>query len=440
MLSEHFLIRTISCLTRDQEFASRFLPVIPDELFDSLPVVSRVWASLKAYNTAYARIPDDVANFAEAVISHPPEGWTVPNQEEANEVLDLIQTIAEDNLADKEWLEDNLANEVQRIMYKATWEQFAPLLSGEDFGSELRSDIKKQFAAADAVTFLADLGTPLMTTIDERVIRRQLEITQPLTRVATMLGNFDLKLKGQGVPLKSLALIAARPGVGKSIALIHLAKAAVMTGYKVLFVTLELSMESVQDRFDATLTATKPAELEARGEVILERFKGWLGRRQNEADIRLVEEIAGSFSVSKLDWLLDQLERTENFKPQVICIDYADLMRSDRKYDKLTDEIKNLYVGLRGLAMARNILIWTASQVNRAGENAEFAGLEHLADSDAKGQTVDLALSLRQTPEEKTKNQVFVWVAKNRFGESDWGFMLDQNLPTLSFTADGPTV
>ena len=55
----------------------------------------------------------------------------------------------------------------------------------------------------------------------------------------------------------------------------------------------------------------------------------------------------------------------KGFKPGLIIIDYADIMRSTRQYDSLRHELKLIYEELRNLAMELGIPVWTASQANR---------------------------------------------------------------------------
>ena len=65
----------------------------------------------------------------------------------------------------------------------------------------------------------------------------------------------------------------------------------------------------------------------------------------------------------------------KSFVPSLIIIDYADIMRSSRRFDSLRHELKLIYEELRNLAMDLNVPIWTASQANRDAANADVVGL-----------------------------------------------------------------
>ena len=71
----------------------------------------------------------------------------------------------------------------------------------------------------------------------------------------------------------------------------------------------------------------------------------------------------------------------KDFKPSILIIDYADIMRSTRTYDSLRHELKLVYEELRNLAMEMNIPIWTASQANRDSAKAEVVGLENMSEA-----------------------------------------------------------
>lgn len=85
--------------------------------------------------------------------------------------------------------------------------------------------------------------------------------------------------------------------------------------------------------------------------------------------MRLASYEAGKFSVEMLEELLNTLDRTENFVPMVVVVDYADLMKQleGRASDKDHDGMRRIWEGLRALSSKYNLLIITATQTNRSG-------------------------------------------------------------------------
>jgi replicative DNA helicase len=97
-------------------------------------------------------------------------------------------------------------------------------------------------------------------------------------------------------------------------------------------------------------------------------------------------------------------------------IDYADIMRSSRKFDSLRHELKLIYEELRNMAMEMKIPIWTASQANRDSANSDVVGLENMSEAYGKAMVADVVLSLSRKAAEKSVGAGRVFVAKNRAG------------------------
>ena len=116
------------------------------------------------------------------------------------------------------------------------------------------------------------------------------------------------------------------------------------------------------------------------------------------------------------------------FKPSVVIIDYADVMKSTRAYDSLRHELKLIYTELRNLAGELNIPVWTASQANKESSKADVVGLENLGESYAKAQVADIVLSISRKPMEKSEGTGRIFVAKNRAGRD--GLLFPINIDT----------
>ena len=125
---------------------------------------------------------------------------------------------------------------------------------------------------------------------------------------------------------------------------------------------------------------------------------------------------------------LSSIERDHNFKPDIVFIDYADIMRSSRSYDSLRHELKLVYEELRNLAMDMNIPVWTASQANREASNASVVGLENMSEAYGKAMVADVVVSLSRKPMEKATGAGRLFVAKNRAGRD--GILFPVHLDT----------
>jgi replicative DNA helicase len=135
----------------------------------------------------------------------------------------------------------------------------------------------------------------------------------------------------------------------------------------------------------------------------------------------------GTASVMTLKNHLDKL-LLKGFKPGVILIDYADIMRSSRTFDSLRHELKLVYEELRNLAMEISVPIWTASQANRDSANSDIVGLENMSEAYGKAMVADLVVSISRKSTEKANGSGRLFVAKNRAGKD--GLLFPLNIDT----------
>jgi len=123
----------------------------------------------------------------------------------------------------------------------------------------------------------------------------------------------------------------------------------------------------------------------------------------------------GSATVMMIRNHLEKLS-LKGFVPSLVIIDYADIMRSSRKYDSLRHELKLIYEELRNLSMDMNIPTWTASQANRDSANSDIVGLENMSEAYGKAMVADVVISLSRKPIEKSSGIGRMFIAKNRAG------------------------
>ena len=132
--------------------------------------------------------------------------------------------------------------------------------------------------------------------------------------------------------------------------------------------------------------------------------------------LMIKEYPTGAASVTTIRNHIEKLA-LRNFKPSLILIDYADIMRSSRQYDSLRHELKLIYEELRNLSMELRVPIWTASQANRDSANSDIVGLENMSEAYGKAMVADLVVSISRKPAEKATGSGRLFVAKNRAGK-----------------------
>ena len=190
--------------------------------------------------------------------------------------------------------------------------------------------------------------------------------------------------------------MTANTGVGKSHYLVAMGANALRSGKSVLHYTFELTETAVGRRYDSNLTNIDINDLMTSKKKVLDFYeKEDLGR------LIIKEYPTGAASVITIRNHIEKLS-LKGFKPSLIVIDYADIMKSTKSYDSLRHELKLVYEELRNLAMELNIPVWTASQANRESANSDIVGLENMSEAYGKAMVADVVISLSRKAMEKS--------------------------------------
>ena len=226
--------------------------------------------------------------------------------------------------------------------------------------------------------------------------------------VPTPWEHLNVLLQG-GLGGGDLGIIFGNPGGGKSWSLVALGGHAVKLGYNVIHYTLELGEDYVGRRYDAFFT-NQPVQNIAKHrkeiEAIVPKLPGNL----------IIKEFAmGKATTSMVESHIKKCIELD-FKPDLVIIDYIDLLRSKRLKGERKDEVDDLYVSTKGLARELNLPVWSVSQVNRAGAKDDVIEGDKAAGSYDKMMISDFAMSLSRKRLDKTNGTGRVHIMKNRYG------------------------
>ena len=229
--------------------------------------------------------------------------------------------------------------------------------------------------------------------------------------VSTHWDEIDDITKG-GLGKRELGVVAAPTGAGKSMALAHLGAMAVVKGKTVVHYTLELADTVVGQRYDSCITGIELKNLMSMKESII----GIIDHIPGQLIIK--EYPTKSASTRTISGHLEKLKQ-KGINPDMIIVDYADLLKptaSGFKTQELRHSLGNIYEELRGIGQVWDIPVWTASQTNRSGLNAEVITMESISEAFSKCFVADFICSISRTVEDKTENKGRMFVAKNRNG------------------------
>ena len=229
--------------------------------------------------------------------------------------------------------------------------------------------------------------------------------------VSTHWDEIDLITKG-GLGKRELGVVVAPTGAGKSMALAHLGAMAVVKGKTVVHYTLELADTVVGQRYDSCITGIELTSLMSMKDSIVQAVELIPGQ------LIIKEYPTKSASTRTISTHLEKLKQ-KGINPDMIIVDYADLLKptaSGFKTQELRHSLGNTYEELRAIGQVWDIPVWTASQTNRSGLNAEVITMEAISEAFSKCFVADFICSISRTVEDKTENKGRMFVAKNRNG------------------------
>jgi len=276
------------------------------------------------------------------------------------------------------------------------------------------SAIEDTVRSAFSITRNVDLGSDYFSSIRERWDRLNNESRAPKFR--TPFETVNEALEG-GLASKEMAMVVAPAGVGKSLFLANQAARSVLDGYNVLYVSLEMAEDRVAQRLDSIFTRINQRELSGRVNDIEERLELIAKQWKNKGRLVVKEFPTKRLSVSGLRAFLNQIKNYQDFEPDVIIIDYFELMKTEKEMAEYQGQ-ERLAQELRGVASEYGCLVWTATQTNREGKKVNIITDAELADSYGKIRVCDLAFSINQTEQEFDQGAARLYMMKSRNGRA----------------------
>lgn len=265
----------------------------------------------------------------------------------------------------------------------------------------------------------------------------------------------------QPTPGEMLLYIAAK-GTGKTWFCVHTGRQCRMQRARVAHYSLEMSELDVFERymqswFSAARTADKVSQtnfeldslkrlLKLRGKRISPKLnfsdsgiKRVLREKQQAWGTRLGGIVvkrypSGSLTIPQLVAHLDFLELSQKFVPQVLIVDYPDLMRIDSS--NYRHSLGQIYVELRGIAVERNMALVVPTQGTRSTLHAKIVRSSDVSEDKRKVDTADIVLTYSQTPGEKRLGVARIHVEHARKAKSDFSVLISQSYDTGQYVID----
>jgi replicative DNA helicase len=265
------------------------------------------------------------------------------------------------------------------------------------------------------------------------------------------IGIKELDDLGVAPAPKELFVFIGRSGAGKTWFLIHVAKFCLLQRKKVLHVTLEMSEARVSIRYMQSLFGIskvagdkKMANFERNESGYLsnvtfdtvnfkhslrdEDIKKFIMEKKfwkRKPNLFIKEFPTSSLTIQQLNAYMDHLESLYNFIPDVVMIDYPDLMNIDGA--NLRVDTGQIFKQLRGIAVERNCAVVVPSQTNRVGEDVKLITRRHLAEDFSKVMIADNLITFNQTKKEREDGIARLYVDKGRNDRTGDLILIAQN-------------
>jgi replicative DNA helicase len=239
--------------------------------------------------------------------------------------------------------------------------------------------------------------------------------------------RFDLdmlnKITKGGLSKKTLNVVLAGTGVGKSLFMCHAAAANLIDNQNVLYITMEMAEERIAERIDANLLNLSMDELKVVDKNV---FDNRLDKIKQKSQGRLIikEYPTAGAHAGHFRALLEELKLKQEFKPDIIYIDYLNICNSQRLRQGANVNsytfVKTIAEEIRGLAVEYAVPIVSATQTTRSGFTSSDPGLEDTSESFGLPATVDLMFALISTEELENLGQIMVKQLKNRYADPSY--------------------
>lgn len=417
----HFQLRLFYYLVMDKQFAAAVLDILQPEFFSNDHYKTLISLMLQ-YHEKYQGMPS--FDTIETILS-----TQIDDEVEQEYLLDVLTKIkADDDVSDKEFIEDKAVEFCkQQAMVRAV-QDCVPLIKNEQY-DQIFDIMQKAINAGTA----RDDGLDYFET----ALGRTMQARDPIPTGFPLLDRY---LAG-GLGASEIGIILAGTGVGKSMMLTYLAAEALKQGLNVLYYTFELSHDMVALRLDSKLTGINLTTLlsDTKGEYrerVTKRLNQIREKTGKKPRLFIKEYPTKSASISTIRSNLMRLQQVHGFMPDIILVDYADIMKPASTYKEKRYELEGNIEQLRALAGEYKVPVWTASQTNREGLDSSVVGLQTISESLAKAMVADAILSVGRDHALVERGEACYFLAKNRFGNDKVIFTGRYDTSTLDFTID----
>jgi archaellum biogenesis ATPase FlaH len=335
-------------------------------------------------------------------------------EEEYKETINLLDELGKDaEESPEDWLLETVEKWCQeKALHNAILESIGILDNKDKKNLKSKGAIPQILTDALGVSFNPNVGHDYLKDYEDRYDsyhRKERKIPFDL--------DYFNRITGGGLSPKTLNIILAGTNVGKSLMMCHFAAAALLQSYNILYITMEMSEQKIAARIDANLLNT------ALDNILNIPKENYVKKMENlKSHIKgkmIVQEYpTAAAGVTHFRSLLNDLKLKNQFRPDIIFVDYLNICCSSRlKMGQTVNSytyIKAIAEELRGLAVEYDVPIVSATQTTRAGYGSSDPGLDDTSESFGLPATADLMFAAVTSEELEASKQIMIKQLKNR--------------------------
>jgi len=391
MITDQDYSRSVLPFTEESYFSDRF----DREIFKSIKKCKKKYGKVPSFDEVEVDISATLAeSLAESIIERLREMRSTPADVALNMAVDMTEQRFRDVAIQNAIVECAEAIEENKIT---------------EFGS-----FPERLRKALGVTFDRSVGLSL-TDESDMFRRYKMYVERPeKIKLGTDLMNY---ITDGGFEKGTLNIYIAPSNVGKTWKLIDDASFFFRSGYNVLYATFEMSEAKIMQRIESNLIGISTSEFkEISVESYMDSIKGINPVNGKLGRLFVKQFPTAGASIDNLAGVMDELETKQDFKADVVIVDYLMIMKpSDGRYANSYEKNQIISEDLRRLATERNICVDTAVQTNRSGYNVSDFNATSIGESMAILHICDCMIGLIRDSDLDEIGEMFIKILKNRY-------------------------
>lgn len=341
-------------------------------------------------------------------------------KDDPNEIpSDIVTAVYEVNIAeyDQDWLKRTGEAWVKWKHFDKQLVKTIEFVKTQDVSPENVADVVQRaigmISTEGSLNFDTDVGLDFFNPEDH--IQRK---TKKLETGWTFIDN----VSGGGYDPKALVIYAGEQNVGKSIWLANDAANFVRMGHNVVFITAEMSAQKVLKRIGSNvldISMMQYDEKSANRDFIKRKLERVSRGLLPPGKLFVKEFPTSQGTVLDIEAYLKDLEESQDHKVNVLVVDYINILANYRNpnTENTYMKIKQIAEDLRALAVKRDMLVISATQINRGAWDSTEIKMENIAESAGLAHTADVMYAIIQDAMMHANREYWLKILKIRDGQ-----------------------